>query len=584
MAAVPQSTLTWLWNVLAKNHYDPKQTYRDPNRTYHDVARALAQYPSFGPRTDVYTSENGTPSLLLHLAGTLPVSFRGAVYNIPIDTWVPTAYPLEAPIVYVSPTPDMLVRSGQHVTLEGRVYHHYLAHWHEAWDRSSIVELFAILREVFAKEPPVKHRPPRATPPTQPGAPPPLPPLPPEISASPQPIELPAIDNRQAPPRPPQLPPKPGQAPPVHSPPPASRGSGPAVPPLPPKAQIPQRQDYIYSHNGSPPANAATAQPYRSSSMRTTQIPQQLPTTPTTPNYQREPYIHSPSPVPLQSINTAQHMQSPRQFSGQSFQQQQQYPPYTAVPKQSSQYHQPSYQNTPQKTATASRNPGTPDLLTSPFDVELPSIAPAGPPPPVPPNPEKDALLHTISRTLTETLQGNVSQSASAAISLQSQSQALASAMITLQSEISTLNNYQAAIQSNINILQQSLHRADAVIADAKARASRKPSSAHNTPPPDQTGAVSVADGGLPPIDEVLVAPTVVGKQLYDLVADERGIQQAIYALQAALVKGVIGADTWSRHTRSLAREAFIKRALIRKIAQGMGLDLGEAHELKTDV
>lgn len=74
MAAVPQTTLTWLWNVLTKvrtanitqvwffcsdafpqNHYDPNQTYRDPNRTYHDVVRALAQYPSLGPRTDVHS-------------------------------------------------------------------------------------------------------------------------------------------------------------------------------------------------------------------------------------------------------------------------------------------------------------------------------------------------------------------------------------------------------------------------------------------------------------------------------------------------------------------------------------------------
>lgn len=186
-----------------------------------------------------------------------------------------------------------------------------------------------------------------------------------------------------------------------------------------------------------------------------------------------------------------------------------------------------------------------------------------GPPPPVPPNPEKDALLHTLSRTLTENLQGNVSQSKSAVNSLQSQSQALSSAMVTLQGELTTLNNFKATIQSNINVLQQSLHRADAVIADAKARA-------------DQTGSGATTASGLPAIDDVLVAPTVVGKQLYDLVADERGIQQTIYALQAALVKGVIGADTWSRHTRSLAREAFIKRALIRKIALGMGLDLGE--------
>lgn len=62
-----------------------------------------------------------------------------------------------------------------------------------------------------------------------------------------------------------------------------------------------------------------------------------------------------------------------------------------------------------------------------------------------------------------------------------------------------------------------------------------------------------------------------MGKQLYDLVAEEAGIQQAIYALQVASVKGVIGVETWSRHTRGLAREAFLKRALIWKIAVGLG-------------
>ena len=40
-------------------------------------------------------------------------------------------------MVYVNPPQDMTVRVGQHVTLEGRVYHHYLAHWAEAWDVSA---------------------------------------------------------------------------------------------------------------------------------------------------------------------------------------------------------------------------------------------------------------------------------------------------------------------------------------------------------------------------------------------------------------------------------------------------------------
>lgn len=209
-----------------------------------------------------------------------------------------------------------------------------------------------------------------------------------------------------------------------------------------------------------------------------------------------------------------------------------------------------------------------PDLLTSPFELELPSFAPAGPAPPIPPNPEKDALLHAVSRTLAETLHAHATQSDTAAQSLVSQSRSLHAAMATLQGEVSNLNSLHASLQSNTTILQQSIHRADATIADAQVRSASASTSA-------VVPSTSSADpqSGLPPIDEVLVAPTVVGKQLYDLVAEEQGLQHALYALQAALVRGVIGVDSWSRQTRGLAREAFLKRALIRKIGLGMGLE-----------
>lgn len=140
--------------------------------------------------------------------------------------------------------------------------------------------------------------------------------------------------------------------------------------------------------------------------------------------------------------------------------------------------------------------------------------------------------------------------------------------MATLQGEISALNTLHATLQSNTTVLQQSIHRADATIADTQAR-----STSISTSSAPSTSATPGDTPGLPPIDDVLVAPTVVGKQLYDLVAEEQGIQQALYALQAALVRGVIGVDSWSRHTRSLAREALLKRALIRKIGRGMGLE-----------
>ncbi|CAG8266805.1 unnamed protein product [Penicillium salamii] len=519
--AVPQRTLTWLYSVLTKDHYDPKQTYHDPNRTYHDVANALAQYPSLSPRTDVYTYETGFSALLLHLVGTLPVNFRGTTYRFPIALWIPNTYPREPPIAYVTPTQEMTVRVGQHVTLEGQVYHHYLAHWAEAWDRSTIADLLSILQDIFAKEPPVRYRQQVPQPQSQPEhapTPPPLPPLPPGVGSSQAQTPIPTQIASQAPPPPP---PKPG-ANENRQPLPVDRSS---LPPLPPKERG-LRQTSIPGASApigppgvrSPQCHAPPGHAGGPIGSPLSQPPTQQATLPQGPYYRNgapitpQPQFTQPQPAPLPAHYQNQH------------------PPYPA--------------NHPRPPPAAPKAE-TPDLLTSPFEVELPAIS--GPAPPIPPNPEKDTLLRAVSHSLAETLQLKAAQSDTASQSLASQSRSLHSALATLQGEISTLNSLHATLHSNTAVLQQSIQRADATIADA---------------PPD-----------LPPIDDVLVAPTIVGKQLYDLVAEEQGIQQALYALQAALVKGVIGVETWSKHTRSLAREALLKRALIRKIGRGMGLE-----------
>lgn len=80
--------------------------------------------------------ENGASALLLHLSGTLPVTFRGTTYRFPIALWVPHGYPQEAPLVYVTPTEGMAVRPGQHVDPQGKIYHPYLVGWAEFWDVS----------------------------------------------------------------------------------------------------------------------------------------------------------------------------------------------------------------------------------------------------------------------------------------------------------------------------------------------------------------------------------------------------------------------------------------------------------------
>ena len=74
-------------------------------------------------------------------------------------------------------------------------------------------------------------------------------------------------------------------------------------------------------------------------------------------------------------------------------------------------------------------------------------------------------------------------------------------------------------------------------------------------------------------MDETLTAPSVVGKQLYDVVCDERGIEVTLRALYEALVRGRLGADSWARKTRELGREGFRRKVLARKIGSGLGLD-----------
>ena len=94
----------------------------------------------------------------------------------------------------------------------------------------------------------------------------------------------------------------------------------------------------------------------------------------------------------------------------------------------------------------------------------------------------------------------------------------------------------------------------------------------------------------VPNIDEVLVAPTVLAGQLYQSVAEEKAIEESRGVLGKALDKGRIGGEVWAKvrdgsvssskwrlqcglqQTRSLAREEFLKKALIKKISRGMAI------------
>ncbi|KAM7191642.1 ESCRT-I component [Naviculisporaceae sp. PSN 640] len=546
---VHQHVLNWLYSVLTSS--PPLQEYRDVNRTYNDVAQALSHYPSLSPKTDVHTFPNGASALLLCLSGTIPVQFRGTTYRFPIEIWVPHAYPREAPLAYVTPTEHMMVRPGQHVDPQGQVYHPYLVGWSTFWDKSSILDFLTILRDVFAKEPPVIARQPARPPPAQLQAqtPPPVPPLPSELA--PGPASHPRTPVQDRGPRPPPPPPKPGapveRAPaelPQPTPPPLPPQHRPTGPPLPPHPPNVSGAPHQYAQDSRIPPPQPT--PPRPSRYET------APPLPPT-ELQAQPQPMSPQPRP------AQHPVHSPPYHGPpapaALPQNATQPPY-ADPRRSSIYQQPQQYGTPPATwqqppppvqpPPQPKPPPPPDLMDDDLTLSIPTPS-SVPAPPIPPNPEKDALFHQLAQTLHSMRQQSRAQNESSLLGLEAQRKAMQNAAEKLQAESAQLSQLSALLTSNTAILQDSLRKADAVI-ESSAR----------LPEPD--------------IDELLVAPTVVGNQLYELVAEERALADAIHILGRAVERGRIGPTEFARMTRSLAREWYLKKALVRKIGVGMGL------------
>ncbi|KAI9884268.1 MAG: cysteine desulfurase [Watsoniomyces obsoletus] len=548
---VAPKVLEWLYNVLAGE-------YQAASRTYNDTVRALSEYSTLSPRTDVYTNEVGVSALLLHLSGILPVDFRGSLYHFPISVWIPHAYPREAPFVYVTPAQGMMIRPGQHVSGEGRVYHPYLAGWREFWDKSNIADLLSILRDVFAKEPPVV-----AVQQQQPQTEasrmsarssievPPVPPLPRELDRR-------RGSDHDAPPPPPK--PYDGrgsqQSQYRESPPPLPVKGGPSSQQLPgtmsydnrPNERMMAYDGIAHGHGFPPPALPNTSnQPFEARHS-------------TSPAGNALPHHQSPLPgPPLPPLPVPQSLQRPSP-QPQTYRSPPMLPPlHPNYPTQS-----PPPMPNPHNQATIPTYPPFPqapkpkqpiiDLLSTPLPVLSPSSSSSSsnlPAPPIPPNPQKDHLLRTIASKLHSHRQQSHLQLHSHTLpALRSQHEAMLRSLSSIQAELDQLTNLETTLSTNERILNEAMRDADAVIKDANSRTD------------------------LPGVDELLVAPTVVGQQLYKTIAEERALEDVGYVLAKALDRGRIGLDAYLKQMRHLARERFWRMALVEKIGRGMGLDM----------
>ncbi|CAI6099614.1 unnamed protein product [Clonostachys chloroleuca] len=540
---VPQHVLNWLYSVLTSE-------YHDVNRTYNDVAHALSRYSTLSPRTDVHTFPNGASALLLHLSGTLPVDFRGNTYRFPVSIWVPHAYPKEPPTVYVTPTDKMMVRPGQHVDPQGQVYHPYLVRWAEFWDKSTLHDFLAILSDIFAKEPPVVSR--QQVSPTHAQlslvqSPPPVPPLPPEMGPRPSNVQQYHIQQQEQHDRPPPPPPPPKTsqgAPIAYSSPSSSHESGPPLPPIPqsssPVSRKPSRYDSappLPPQIQSPPVGTMNVNAEYQHAVQSRQQSMSLPPGPGIGPNQGLPMPMNPPHLQLgtQQPIPQEYVQGQWGLPPASTQQQVPQPPWQG-------YRQP-----PQAQPNPEQPP-PPDLIDEPVTLNV-SAQSSVAPPPIPPNPEKDALLVQAAHTLASMRQQSRQKDESTMAGLQAQRNAMLAVLPTLQSEMGQLAQLSNLLTSNSSILHDALHKADGVIEGSRRH-----------PAPD--------------IDELLVAPTVVSNQLYTLVAEERALGDAIFMLGRAVERGRISPAVFAKMTRSLAREWYLKKALVRKIGVGMGLTL----------
>uniref|UniRef100_A0AAY4CYV0 Tumor susceptibility 101a n=1 Tax=Denticeps clupeoides TaxID=299321 RepID=A0AAY4CYV0_9TELE len=129
--------------------------YRD--LTVREITNVMSQYKDLKPMMDAYVFNDGSTRDLMSLTGTVPVSYRGNVYNIPVCLWLLDTYPFNPPICFVKPTSAMMIKTGKHIDANGKIYLPYLHEWKHP--QSDLYGLIQVMIVVFGEEPPVFSRP-----------------------------------------------------------------------------------------------------------------------------------------------------------------------------------------------------------------------------------------------------------------------------------------------------------------------------------------------------------------------------------------------------------------------------------------
>ncbi|KAK9450208.1 UEV domain-containing protein [Limtongia smithiae] len=269
---------------------------------------------------------------------------------------------------------------------------------------------------------------------------------------------------------------------------------------------------------------------------------QQPPSQHEAPIYQQQ-YTGMPAqpPLPAQAYTPYQHAPTPELISLHT--------PPTTTP--APQYHHPVHDylddDTRAAPTTTSTTMSTQQLLSPP-------------PPPLPQHPEQTRLLHEIGVVLQQKAVAAAPALQKQTEQLQATATMLARTETNLARELGELQRISDAARRNKTILRERVGLAEQRVADAARLA----------------GADGSPGAGVN-VDEIVGAEAAVFNQLYELCADDNAIEDTIYVLGKALERDRIPIDVFLKHARTLAREQFLKRALVRKIAQDTGLSASAA-------
>lgn len=146
---MPQSLDHYLSSMLTKYHY--------PDQVKKDVSNALQHYRNLSPTSATFVFNDGIKKELFCLDGTIPVSYKGNTYNIPVCVWLLDTHPYNSPMCYVKPTAYMQIKVSRHVDQTGRVFLPYLHEWNP--NSSDLLGLIQVMIIVFGEAPPVFSKP-----------------------------------------------------------------------------------------------------------------------------------------------------------------------------------------------------------------------------------------------------------------------------------------------------------------------------------------------------------------------------------------------------------------------------------------